>query len=477
MVSFVTAGQPLNGRVRDFLESCATAVGPVDWHGLDLQALAETLASNKPSVQTVAVPDLVGQPAETDLWSWHLQGLLDCLPPLSGSDPTARRIFHARWLLHLLQPENRQADLSVSVVIPVYNRAGLVVEAVESALNQTYSPVEVIVVDDGSSDHPEESLQPYLSGIQLLRQPNRGVASARNRGIAEARGEYLCFLDSDNLLDPDAVELWLDMFHAVPDAELCFAVPRSIPMGELGLVPNPFLAPDGSPECATQNLARAAGRLLTVGVLVPRWLVCDVGGFDERLPKGEDTRFWFQLGLRGAKAVAVSRPLNTRRLFPRSLSDDPDHASHGRGRTALINITDLLERPEHWNLVGRAISNLTGKGRWDWVCRSEETIVIDARVQFVKRLEQLRACGEDFGLSERPVLRLLRAGLTKAEARLWPQPAQIPAFHASVIAVIDRLLADSSLPGLVDIDYWQRDPTLFNSLAPALECLRVSERA
>jgi len=48
MVSFVTAGQPLNGRVRDFLESCATAVGPVDWHGLDLQALAETLASNKP---------------------------------------------------------------------------------------------------------------------------------------------------------------------------------------------------------------------------------------------------------------------------------------------------------------------------------------------------------------------------------------------------------------------------------------------
>jgi hypothetical protein len=477
MVSVVTAGQTLDERVWDFLESCATEAAPVDWHGLDLQALAEILASTKASAQPVAVPDLVGRPAETDLWSWHLQCLLDCLPPGPGSDPAARRIFHARWLLHMLQPDNERADLCASIVIPVYNRAGLVVEAVESALNQTYSSVEVIVVDDGSSDHPDLSLQPYLSRIQYFRQPNRGVACARNRGIVEARGEYVCFLDSDNLLDPDAVKLWLDMFHAVPDAELCFAVPREVVMGELALVRNPYLVADGSPACATQNLARAAGRLFTAGVLVPRFLVTEAGGFDERLPKGEDTRLWFQLGLRGIKAVAVSRPLSTRRLFPGSLSDDPFHASHGRGRTALLNIADLLERPEHWNLMGRVIGELTDSERWEWVCRSEEAIVIGARVQFVKRLEELRACGQDFGLSERPVLRLLRGGLEKAEARLWPQPEQIPAYHASVIDVIDRLLADSSPPGPVDIDYWHRDPTLFDSLEPALECLRVSAGA
>jgi hypothetical protein len=465
----------MDGVALDFLRSCATEAGVRYLSGPDLDQFAKKLAGIRVGVAPVALPDLISRPAETDLWSWHRQCLLDCLRAPSDSDPTARRIFHARWLLHLLQPDDTGADLRVSVVIPVYNRAGLVVEAVESALQQTHPAIEVIVVDDGSSDSPEVALQPYLPRIRLLRQANRGVASARNLGVRESRGDYICFLDSDNLLDPDAVELWLDMFHAVPDAELCFALPRQLEMGELACVRRPMLIPDGSPDCATQNLARAAmgRRLLMLGLLMPRWLVHAAGGFDERLPKGEDTRFLFHLGLRETKAVAVSRRLNTRRRLPGSLSDDPDQASRASGRTALLILADLLDSPEHWNLIGRAVGKLTAKERWDWACRSEESVMVDARQRFLTGVQQLSERGRDVGLSDRPVLQLLQEGLKEAEGRLWPSHETIPEYHSVIRQVIDLAFADSSPPGTPDTDYWRRDPTLFDGLEPALACLPV----
>ncbi len=90
----------------------------------------------------------------------------------------------------------------VSVVIPTYNRAQMVSEAVRSVLEQTFGDLEVIVVDDGSTDGTREALKPHADKIRYLRQENSGVSAARNRGIAEARGSLIAFLDSDDLWLP-----------------------------------------------------------------------------------------------------------------------------------------------------------------------------------------------------------------------------------------------------------------------------------
>ena len=95
----------------------------------------------------------------------------------------------------------------VSVVIPTYNRADKVSATVESVLAQTFSDLEVIVVDDGSSDDTEQVLrQAFGDRIRYYAQVNQGVSVARNKGIEEARGEWIAFLDSDDLWEKDKLE-------------------------------------------------------------------------------------------------------------------------------------------------------------------------------------------------------------------------------------------------------------------------------
>ena len=118
----------------------------------------------------------------------------------------------------------------LSVVIPTWNRAHLVCEAVESALSQRTGQVEVIVVDDGSTDDTANILtRRFGSRIHLLRLPNRrGVGAARNAGIRIANGELLAFLDSDDLWLPGKLDAELSVFERFPDADavvsdsLCF---------------------------------------------------------------------------------------------------------------------------------------------------------------------------------------------------------------------------------------------------------------
>lgn len=93
----------------------------------------------------------------------------------------------------------------VSIIIPVFNDR-LVVEAVESALNQTYKNIEVIVIDDGSESFIEEILAPYLQRIRYFKTCNRGAAAARNSGVMRSKGSYIAFLDSDDLFLSDKIE-------------------------------------------------------------------------------------------------------------------------------------------------------------------------------------------------------------------------------------------------------------------------------
>src|SRR5829696_2931566 len=103
----------------------------------------------------------------------------------------------------------------VSVVVPCYNQARFLGEAIESVLAQSHPLFEVVVVDDGSTDDTSEVAARY-PGVRLVRQENRGLSGARNAGLARSRGEYVVFLDADDRLLPGALEAGVERLGANP---------------------------------------------------------------------------------------------------------------------------------------------------------------------------------------------------------------------------------------------------------------------
>ena len=105
-------------------------------------------------------------------------------------------------------------DIVVSVIVPAYNVENYIGKGIESVINQSFKNIELIVVDDGSTDKTYSIARQYSSKdnrIKVLRQKNKGVSAARNRGIMEASGKYLIFLDSDDWLDENTVEVLVDL--------------------------------------------------------------------------------------------------------------------------------------------------------------------------------------------------------------------------------------------------------------------------
>ncbi len=115
---------------------------------------------------------------------------------------------------------------TVSVIIPCYNGAAFLVEAIESVLSQSYSHYEIIVVDDGSIDNTREIAQRYT--VKYIYQKNQGVVAARNRGITEASGNYLVFLDQDDILLPNALEIGINSLHSHPECGFVAGLSQSI---------------------------------------------------------------------------------------------------------------------------------------------------------------------------------------------------------------------------------------------------------
>ncbi len=108
----------------------------------------------------------------------------------------------------------------VSVIIPAYNAAQFLREAVASVRAQGYSPIEIVIVDDGSTDNTAETIRSLGEGIRYVRQANAGPAAARNRGLAEARGEWVAFLDGDDLWPADKLRVQAARLEADPSLDV-----------------------------------------------------------------------------------------------------------------------------------------------------------------------------------------------------------------------------------------------------------------
>lgn len=172
---------------------------------------------------------------------------------------------------------------AVSVVIPCFRQAHFLGEAIESVLAQTHPRIEAIVVDDGSPDNVEQVAGRY-PGVRCLRQPNGGLAAARNAGLTEAGGEFLLFLDADDRLLPEAVEIGLRELRAAPAAEMAAGTWKLI--GEEG-EPLPAAAPEVPAE-AYPALLESCFISTPAAVLYRRRLFEQIGGFDPAVSASAD---------------------------------------------------------------------------------------------------------------------------------------------------------------------------------------------
>lgn len=194
----------------------------------------------------------------------------------------------------------------VSVIIATYNSAAYLPEAIESVLNQTFRGFEIILVDDGSTDETGQVVEPYLPRIRLLTQQNMGPAAARNTGIRMAKGDYLVFLDADDLLLPDKLKAQLDYLEKYPQIDVVYSngyYSASLPGGNQKkqlFTETGFLRKDlGHPPESIKILAIQNAFPLHVA-MVRKVAVLDIGGFDESLPAIEDWDFWYRIAQTGS---------------------------------------------------------------------------------------------------------------------------------------------------------------------------------
>jgi len=278
--------------------------------------------------------------------------------------------------------------MEISVVIPTYNHARFLAQAIESALSQTYPVCEVIVVDDGSTDNTREIVAGFGDRVRYIYQDNSGPSRARNRGIREARFPWIALLDSDDWWLPEKLRLQTEALERDPGAVLVYSSVywvRQDGTWELrrALPPNRLW-----PRLRYHQCVLGSDSV----VLVRRDALLEAGGFDETLIACEDWDLWVRRGVR-PRFTCVSEPIAAIRIEPDSLSAD--------GSRMLLHAERIME--------GTLLLGLTGFRRWCWRRRIRGADLYRAALN-----------ARDAGLREERQL------LLKSLAQ-WPSPLLLPA--------------------------------------------------
>jgi len=197
---------------------------------------------------------------------------------------------------------------SVSVVIPTYNCARYIAETLESVLRQSLRPHEIIVVDDGSTDDPQRVLEQYRDRIIYIYQENAGEPAARNTGIRQARGDFIAFLDADDLWLPDKLKFQMDYFEKHPEVALVYSDMKLF--DETGIVHESVKEwLKMSPPSGYVFRELFAETLFGSGTVILRKACVErVGFFDEAFLVGSDYEMWLRMA-RHFKFGYVDKPL------------------------------------------------------------------------------------------------------------------------------------------------------------------------
>ncbi len=201
----------------------------------------------------------------------------------------------------------------VSVIIPTYNRANYICETIDSVLSQTFKDFEIIIVDDGSTDHTRDVLEKYRDRINYHYQVNEGAGAARNKAISLSRGEYLGFIDDDDLWLPNKLEVQVKELDENPDVAFVCSGAYQI---------------DGSGQTITYWSAKCTETfenlyegdfVLNLTVLLRRKCFDEIGGGDASLIISYDYDLWLRVA-KTHKFKHINAPLAKYRLHGNNLS-------------------------------------------------------------------------------------------------------------------------------------------------------------
>ena len=187
----------------------------------------------------------------------------------------------------------RQATSLVSIIIPAYNKAALTVKTVESALNQSYHNIEVIVVDDGSSDNTSEHLNRFKDKIKYIYKKNAGACSARNLGLRFAKGEFVGFLDCDDLYDPKKIEACIGYLEKYPKYGFVHTAVDFI--DDKGNIVGHLSHPKSRYQGWSANRLILGNYICNSTVIIKRSCLDKSGYFDETIFTPADWDLWMRL--------------------------------------------------------------------------------------------------------------------------------------------------------------------------------------
>ena len=238
----------------------------------------------------------------------------------------------------------------VSVIIPNYNHAQYLGEAIQSVLNQDYQNFEIIVVDDGSTDNSQEVITSFGNRVQYIWQENRGLSAARNTGIRAAKGDFIGVLDADDKYEPNFMSTLVSILVENPDADGVYCgyqfvdhLDNPLPQREARLIP-------------ANQLYKAlvdGNFLVPESVLVRRHCYENIGFFDETLSACEDLDMWLRI-THQYNIKGTNRVLTRHRISPDSMSTNPNRQY--KNRLAVIakhfgsepDIRSTWKREQRW---------------------------------------------------------------------------------------------------------------------------------
>lgn len=213
-------------------------------------------------------------------------------------------------------------DRLVSIIVPSYNAARYIKEAVDSALAQTYQNIEILVIDDGSTDEIKKVLESYIAAgkINYHYQQNKGLSAARNIGIKMAKGEYIALLDADDIFLPNKIEEQIKFLEENLDCDVCYCDLYHFwdeePEKLLKLNYKYYSGADVLPGLLEKSF------IAPLTVVIRKSVFNRFGFFDENLKRSEDLDFWFRLaygsaGQDGAKICFLPKVLAKLRMLKR----------------------------------------------------------------------------------------------------------------------------------------------------------------
>ena len=299
-------------------------------------------------------------------------------------------------------PLSRPDVPEVSVVIAAHNQAPWLGEAIASVRAQTFADWELVIVDDGSTDDTRDVALRTADDarVRYLHQPRAERSAARNRGIAETTGEFVAFLDGDDLWRPEKLARQVAALRAAPDAGLCYTVAR-------------FVDVDGRPLPLRKPPRPVSGRifptlmhgnvLILASVVVRRRALAEVGGFDERLPVYgcEDWDLWLRVARRFV-VIAVDEELTLYR----------QHAANTARAQVLASALAVVDRwyadPDTARLAGVSRAGVRARHFWTnaaWLALESRSAALALAAR---------------GLRESPAALFTRSGLATVATLLLP---------------------------------------------------------